>query len=296
MERHEFVEMVNDLEIKVNGNLNDIPELGIQELEYRDAKGVSHPFNMYGTFATVDNWETMTPLRAVSAQYKLVQHYDPLADFIQKIYQECPEYGNPVLDIDMRRNGGCMWAHLRFPDASFTVNGHKLVPRLTTMTSADLTQSYRIVAGIIMTICGNGLVVMDSRFPGYVGKRRIHKTNALSDKIITEEINDAVYKMKHLSEAAGIWENYAKRQVTSLEMSNILDAIKISPKQQEELMTAGLRSHKGESLIDKYTLNGESDGWTAYSAVTQWITDNVNNPQIALTKGESASRAFDALL
>ena len=279
--------------ISIEG-LEKLPELGITPIQYMD------PFDGE-YYESEDNFLTMAKhpsgkldeLNKVSKQYKLVQHYEALHQSLESIINGAPEFGKPDVNLSFDPTGGRMWAKMLFPEV-INIMGDKdpVKPQCIITNSADLSKRFTIIFGAFRLICSNGLVIPDSRFPDHVLIKNLHKKGTL-------DLDSAISKMmvgfESFSETIGLWKEYAELEIGKEWFSKTCLDSGFSEKQLENIAGSSLRGFDtplGNDFVGKKKANG----WKAYNAATQFITDNNVNEGTALLRGRNISDRFDSLL
>lgn len=237
---------------------------------------------------------TRNYLAAVTGKYHLEQHYG----ILEQILEEChslPEFGKPGVELKFSPNGGRMWAKFLFPHI-VNVGGKKvddpIKPQIVVTNSADAKERLRLVYGAFRLICSNGMVIPDKRFPQSGKVNKLHKIGTLNVAKIIEGIK---LGFSSFSEAIGLWKNYAKLEISSGQFVEALEVIGLSDKMGEKVLEQTFRGGSG-TLLDRFRNGGRATGWDAYNAVTQFITDDVENPATNIDRLRSAGEYFDGLL
>jgi predicted protein tyrosine phosphatase len=296
MEKKEFLEMAKDLGIKIN-NLKNMPEIGLAETCIQ-LDPDSDPIVVEGRFYTVatwDNFKTYTPLKEVSGQYKLVQHYEALAQIFERMNDLENLFGKPEVNLAFSGNGGRMFADMKFKESKLTVAKDTIIPILRQENSCDLTRRFCTSFQAERLVCSNGMTVPDSRFPNQEIVRKLHKQGTLDP---TSLIEQTLENLETVSDAIQLFGEYEKTEVSKAQIIRILEKeVGISEKQAENVLEIPLRGFENKPLGNDLMGKGKKvSAWKAYNAGTQWITDNTKNPATESERSRKLAEGFDKTL
>jgi hypothetical protein len=285
--KNDVVKLAKDMGIKITG-IDNIPKIKVSPILFEDGEDLFEAEGMKLTYSNFDDGR-IEPLAKVSDQYALVQHYDAIGQVLQS-FGELPEFGLNKVSVGMSTNGGKVWAKFKSSNPVTIKPGDDIFPEITMTNSCDTTKRFWLQWGAMRLVCTNGMMAPDDRIKGGVIKR-LHKLGTLD---IEEEILAFQNSFVQASESLGIWKEYAKIEMKKDGMLEVFKQMKISEKQGDEIMALPLRGD--DTTVNAELVKGAVDGWTAYNAVTQWITDGSKNEATAITRGNSASKAFDSLV
>lgn len=296
MEKKEFMEMAKDLGINIK-NLDQMPEIGLAETciqldpetEPQVVKG------RFYTVATMDNFKTYVPLKEVSSQYRLVQHYEALAQIFERMSDLENLFGKPEVNLAFSGNGGRMFADLKFKEAALTVANDQIIPILRQENSCDLTRRFCTSFQAERLVCSNGMTVPDSRFPNQEIVRKLHKQGTLDP---TSLIDQTIENLETVADAIQVFGEYEKAKISKAQVIRILEKeVGISEKQAEEVLEIPLRGFDNKPLGNDLLGKGKKvSAWKAYNAGTQWITDNTKNPATESERSRKLAEGFDTTL
>jgi len=295
MEKKDFMEMAKDLGINIK-NLKSMPEIGLAEtcIQLDPDSDPMVVKGRYYTVATLDNFKTYTPLKEVSSQYKLVQHYEALAQIFERMSDLENLFGKPDVNLAFSGNGGRMFADLKFKEAQLTVAKDIIIPILRQENSCDLTRRFCTSFQAERLVCSNGMTVPDSRFPNQEIVRKLHKQGTLDPISLIEQ---TLENLETVSDAIQIFGEYDKTDVSKAQVIRILEKeVGISEKQAVDVLEIPLRGFGNKSLISELTGKKKVSAWKAYNAGTQWITDNTKNPATESERSRKLADGFDATL
>ena len=285
---------VAEKNIQISG-FDSMPELGLTEVIFenpwdKEDQGLYIANGMKLTMSKMPDG-SIHALNKVSKTYKLVQHDEALLGCLKSIYEGMPQFGNPVVNLNFRDNGGRMMARIKSSNGIEIAEKDVVYPELVLSNSADLSKRFTLAFGVFRLVCSNGLVIPDHRFPDHVKIKKLHKEGTLN----LETILDSMVQIgKGLNTAIITWNEYTKKAIARSEMEQIVEGI-LSPNQFKNILELDIRGGHG-SLESSFTGDKKTTVWNAYNAVTQFLTDNNKNDDTTLERGRKISERFDELV
>jgi len=209
---------------------------------------------------TKDQWDV------VSDKYTIKYHEEVLDDLLHAIPQE---YGKPEFKVKFFQDRARMDITTTFPEARDEVNGSKIDPMIRLKNSYN--RSVRVVFefGAMELVCTNGLV----RFRVKERNTAKHIQGALDRLQLENTINDA---LTAFSESKEIWKSWAKKQLNTTQVLEVVHKLPFSEKESEALILLPLLNHGKESvkaLLDKK----KATLWAVNSAATQMASKEITS-------------------
>ena len=218
----------------------------------------------------------------VSDQYKVASHEEGI-HFLEQALEKVQEYGEPVIRPTMWKNGGAMKVEVTFPEVLYEVRkGDALNPKVILKNSYDTTQAFSVVFGALQQVCTNGL----HAFKVQAALKGKH-TQSLDVSSIVKNISTG---MEKFSEQVGLWKTWAEKQLKKEEWETLFEALPFSDKQKEKIVELPITGR--DTTINAMTLKGTVNKWDAHSAVTQFLTHEVNDSVYREDKAIAVSRIF----
>ena len=195
-----------------------------------------------------------------SRTYKPINYQDSI-DYIQEMLDKNPVTQNNVFDgVELFSNGGKMLASWSFPEFTVKIGDRRdeVIPTMKLKTSYDNSWSWNIMVAALAAYCSNGMLIGD-----VYGKFWHRHTTGL-DRDLIEISTDRLLNV--FEEESGIWEKWAIKMIDKAQRESIVDNMKFSTKDKEELLEE----------VEVRTLRGLNDyymtTWIFYSLMTQFIT------------------------
>ena len=285
--KKEVQELAQEMRIKIKG-LYKLPEIKISPIFFEDG---DQPYkaDWLMTYAKFDNG-MIHELAKVSDQYALVQHFDAIGQTLD-IFNNLPEFNLDEVDVKLSDKGGRCWTKFTSSKPVIIEPGDEIFPQVTLVNSCDTSKRFGLNWGAIRQICTNGMMGPDDRIKGG-SSRKLHKKGTLS---LEEEIGQFAESFEDASSSLGIWKEYTKLDITGQQFEDVMVDMGLSENQQEDIMVLPLRGEE-DSVQGLLTAKKRINGWKAYNAITQWITDGTENQDTALARGMAVSVEFDKLL
>ena len=287
-----LIKKANEMGIELTG-LENMPMFGMAPVnvmigpnEYIAVK------DRFYTMSSMDGGQSWEPIKEISAQYALVQHYEAVDALLDSVQKMVPTFGVPEIHLIFSGSGNCkMFNDVRWKNAELTVNNDKIIPVLRQENSIDTSRRFLSQFRAERLVCSNGMTVPDSRFPEKGQVRKLHKKGTLNlqDALeITEKNVDTFIK------TIKMWEGWDRKGINPEQMEKVFDAIGISDIQAQDLLNAPLRGFNERTLSGEFE-SDKADFWIAYNAVTQWVTDNTKNPATESERSRNAADMFEKL-
>lgn len=296
----ELKEFAADNKIVI-ANVDAIPELAIAEII------TQNPFNVNddGLYYAPKKFITMAKMqdgkiihhRQVSDQFRVTPYETTIQSVLGHVLGSQTEFGIPEVKLKFSAGGGNMYCMLKFGEIELNVgtakNPDKIFPLITIRDAIDLSGKYEGLVGGVRFACTNGMIIAHPDFQ-ITKFRMMHKTNTYQLGNALEAITAS---LGHISKATDLWKNYVSKTITTLQLTEIMDASGLSLRSQEKLVNLPLLGEKNaQNVLSKVKKNGQLRAWDAYNAITQFATHHITNPKVEFEVGLSASSAIDAIL
>jgi hypothetical protein len=280
-------ELAKDMGIKISG-LENVPKLHQTPVLFELGDNLYEADNHLMNIAEFENGK-IQPLAGVSSKYAFLQYFDVIGEALQA-YKDIPEFAVNSAQINMMNQGGRMQMEL-FSDQKIEIAPKDFINiRNILIHSADCSKKFWWLAGAIRGFCSNGMIWADDRFENLTTQKK-HHTGSLN---FEEEVLQFKTNYVKVSESLELWKKYAELEMKKDDFLPCFEAIGISDKQGEEVMS--LTGRGDNKCVNNELLTGAVNGWTAYNAITQFLTDNVTNPMTQVERGMKATKFFNTKL
>jgi len=285
--KEEVAKLAESMNIKVVG-LESVPTVKMSPIFFENGEDLFQAEGMNLTFANFPD-NHIEALAKVSDQYSLIQHWDAVGQVLES-FRDLPEFSLNKVEISVSDNGGRCWAKFGSTNPITIKPGDDIFPQVTLTNSCDTSKRFWLSWGAVRQICTNGMMGPDNRIEGGTAKR-LHRIGTLS---IEDEIRIFKESFGQASESLDIWKEYPNIDINAQDVLDVFDFMEISEKQGEEIIALPIRGDN--TTLQAQLLRGEVSGWTAYNAITQWITDTIDNPATQMDRGAKATIAFDKVI
>lgn len=212
----------------------------------------------------------------VSDKYKVVYHEDILADLLSAIPEE---FGNPEYTISMLSDGARMVVTAKFPEITGEINDSPINMRIRLQNSYDTSVLVGYSWGADELVCTNGLVAYREKD----GAKARHMNGSVSKLQLTNNINAS---FSNFSEQIGLWQSWAKKQISKTQLTEVLEALPFSETETEKLLDLPLMNHKNKTLA---SMNKPSI-WAINSAATQYAQHGVTSEKRSIDLEEKIAK------
>lgn len=247
--------------VHIDDRVAIVGETVIDEFNPETQKMETKPHTAFYTFA--------------SNQYKIVSHEESLLK-MEEILTQLPEYGKPEIKPRIFKDGARMTVLVNFPEVKFEVGPRKenVNPSVELRNSHDLFWEFQVRFGAYQMVCTNGLYAFKEMQK--ISKK--HRQNLVAEDVV-QEITDYMGKF---SEQIGWWDKWAHRKLDQSGVQEIMDALEFTEKRSDEIKQLPLMGRGAETIA---TMK-EPTFWDVNSAITQFLTHNVESDQVRIEIGE----------
>jgi hypothetical protein len=258
----------------------DFPEVVLEPLWF----GRRPDVKIEGRFAIV-NQKTNDVFNVCTDLYQPISH-EEIIFLTEQAAANHPEYGKPVMSVDLFADGGKLKVQAKFPDVRYNIGSNVddyVNPTIDVFSSYDLGWKYGGRFGAYRLVCSNGLTV-GKIFESF--KRR-HLTS-LDPAELSKSIGSG---MTLFSEQTELWKNWAQEKISQKQYDMLWEELPFSLPEKtkiEALPEAGSRIILPEALKSNSLTR-----WNFFSVVTQYATHEIKGETRRIEIQPVITKAFE---
>lgn len=264
----------------------DMPIPGVYSNSVLEKVDETHEF--YNEAVEYFDGELPRHVAFCSDQYRFI-HYEVATHKFLQFLDNYGMWGKPTVKINFFNGGSRMRCEAIFDEHKEELKGRAkkkgdvIAPIGGFNHGIGLDWLYRVWAGALRVICGNGMI--GHHLNVQLGKK--HKSTLDIDEMIAA----LGPTFENYGEQIAIWSQWGEIDVSKPTVEDLLSAVGFGTKQQEEILALPEVS-TGETL--EQWLRGESvNVLNLYNVLTQYTTHEIESDLVRVKRGDDIARVFE---
>lgn len=162
--------------------------------------------------------------------------------------------------------------------------GDRIAMKLWAKNGSDAKTTFKVGVGALDLKCLNGMMGYSAHFTDTMK----HKTGTLD---LGAMYNNLQSSSDMFDKELERWDAMIDHHIDKGELEGIWTATEFGPKHQETILSLPLLNKENQT-VNQYLEKGELNAWTLYSAMTQFLTHNVDSEMVRLKKAPLVERAL----